>query len=169
MARPTESKTSPRRMEAKERQRQALELRIAGVTLEVIAERVGFRSRQAAWDSIRRALEAIPRPAAEQLRALDVERLDKMALAIWPRCLQGDLSAIDRAMRIFSQRARLLGYEVNPEPAPSGQQLLPGQREVIMRVVYDDPPRIVSGQDLLESSPTLLELEALTNGDHPDQ
>ena len=137
---PTESKSSPRRILAKERQRQALELRLAGVTFDRIAETVGFRSPQAAYDSVKRAMAAIPRPAAEELRALDLERLDRLLLTIWPRALGGDVNYIDRSLRILSQRARLMGYDVNPEPGVSGQQLLPGQREVIMRVVYDSPP-----------------------------
>lgn len=44
-------------------------------------------------------------------------------------------------------------------PPSTGQQLLPGQREVSWRVVYDSPPQL--------PEPVLLELEALTNG-HSD-
>ena len=108
---PGESKTSPRRIAAKERQRQALELRKAGVTLDEIAKAVGFKSRQAAHDSIQRALMAIPRLAAEELRNLDLERLDKLALAVWPKALQGDIQAINAALAILTRRAKLLGLE----------------------------------------------------------
>lgn len=137
---PGESKSSPRRIEAKFRQQQALELRKAGVTLEQIARTVGFKSKQAAHDSIRRALAEIPRLPAQELRELDLQRLDQLGLAVWQRAIAGDADAISSALRILSQRARLMGYDVNPEPSVSGQQLLPGQREVIMRVVYDAPP-----------------------------
>ena len=115
-----ESKSSPRRIAAKERQKQALELRIAGVTFQTIADRVGYKSPQAAWDAVSRALAEIPRPAAEQLRALDVERLDKLEVAVWPRALRGEPDAVLSALRILGQRAKLLGLEV---PVPTIAQL----------------------------------------------
>ena len=108
-----ESKSSPRRIEAKERQRQALELRKAGVTFEQIAVSVGFRSKQAAHDSVRRALADIPKLPAMELRTLDAERLDALEFAVWRTALAGDLGAIDRVLRILQQRARLLGLEIS--------------------------------------------------------
>ena len=136
----TESKSSPRRIIAKERQRQALELRLAGVTFDRNAETVGFRSPQAAFESVKRGLAAIPKAAAEELRTVDLERLDRLLLTVWPRAIQGEIDYIDRSLRILSQRARLMGYDTTPETSGSGQQLLPGQREITWRVVYDAPP-----------------------------
>ena len=115
-----ESKSSPRRIEAKERQRQALELRKAGVTLEQIARTVGFKSKQAAHDSIRRALAEIPRLPAQELRELDLQRLDQLGFAVWQRAIAGDVDAISSALRILAQRAKLLGLEV---PVPTIAQL----------------------------------------------
>ena len=118
---PGESKSSPRRIDGRERQRQALELRKSGATLEAIAEAVGYRSRQAAHDSIKRALAAIPRLAAQQLRDLDVDRLDRLIFAMWPRALRGDAEAVNSVLRILAQRARLLGLEVK-EPVPGSSR-----------------------------------------------
>lgn len=115
-----ESKSSPRRILAKERQRQALELRKAGVTLERIAETVGFKSKQAVHDSIRRALADIPRLPAQELRELDLQRLDQLGFAVWQRAIGGDTDAIHAALRILAQRAKLLGLEI---PIPTIAQL----------------------------------------------
>lgn len=125
-----ESKSSPRRIRAKERQKQALELRLAGVTFEAIAEAVGFRSKQAAHDSVTRALRGLPEAAAKDLRELDLKRLDAMYQRIWPFVIaptvkmmpspsgpqmlvwdEARFLAVDRCLRILAQRARLLGLD----------------------------------------------------------
>ncbi len=153
---PGESLTSPRRIAAKERQRQALELRIAGVTFAAIADRLGYATAYGAYLAVDAALKATLRPAADALRELDTERLDKLQLAVWPAALRGDLAAIDRCLKILAQRARLLGLDLGAEHTPA-QPLLPGQREVTMRIVYDAPP-------VLPQLRPLPELEASTNG-----
>jgi len=115
-----ESKSSPRRILAREKQRQALELRLAGVTFETIAQRVGYATRDGAHKAVTAALQYTLRPPADELRAVDLERLDKLTLAIWQRAIGGDLDAIHTALRILAQRARLLGLEI---PVPTIAQL----------------------------------------------
>ena len=46
---------------------------------------------------------------AEQLRAMEIERLDRMMLVIQTQVNNGNLGAIDRAIRISEQRSKLLG------------------------------------------------------------
>ena len=170
-----ESKSSPRRVIAKERRRKALELRKAGVTFQASADTVGFRSAQAAYDSVDRALRQFARPPAEQLRELEIRRLDAMLQVVWPFVIaptvktvpmgqqvamqvwdEAKFLAIDRCLRILAQRARLLGLEVSSESPFGNQPLLPGQREVTMRVIYDSP--------LLSELPALPELGTSPNG-----
>ena len=59
---------------------------------------------------------------AEQLRAMEIERLDRMMLVIQPQVNAGNLGAIDRAIRISEQRSKLLGLfmPVKQEIAHSG-------------------------------------------------
>jgi transposase-like protein len=58
-----ESKTSPRRIEAKLRAAAAMRLRVSGATYAAIARRLGFRDPSGAWRAIDRALVAtLPRP-----------------------------------------------------------------------------------------------------------
>jgi hypothetical protein len=114
-----ESKTSPRRLASAERQRKALELRAIGMTYEAIADQVGYKSRQAAFDAIDRALKKMLREPAEQARNLDLKRLDAMTLALWSQARQGNQGAIDRLLRIMERRAKLLGLDAPTKVAPT--------------------------------------------------
>ncbi|UJP09536.1 hypothetical protein L2X99_14065 [Microbacterium sp. KUDC0406] len=63
-----------------------------------------------------RALKAIPREAALQLREIELERLDLLQRSIARQITSGHLGAIDRMLRIMDHRARLLGlYQPQPD------------------------------------------------------
>jgi hypothetical protein len=49
--------------------------------------------------------------AVEQLRDLEVTRLDKLQLALWPAAIAGDVHAASLVTRIIMARCRLLGLE----------------------------------------------------------
>jgi hypothetical protein len=42
---------------------------------------------------------------------MEVERLDEMLLSIWPRVKNGELDAINTALRISDRRGKLLGLD----------------------------------------------------------
>jgi hypothetical protein len=106
-----ESVTSPRRLDAAEKHRQALELRKAGADFRSIAAQLGYASVASAHRAVTAALRrAVIEPAAEVI-ALETARLDRLLMAVWPACLTGDLAAIDRALAISKRRAALLGLD----------------------------------------------------------
>ena len=107
-----ESRTSPRRIEAYEKQRQALALRMAGATFEVIATTLGYASRQGAHMAVEAALHKTIQEPADQLRKLDVERLDALLLAVWQPAKAGSLPHIAAALTILARKAKLLGLDV---------------------------------------------------------
>ena len=115
MARGT--KTSPKRIEAVERAAEAVRLRVQGFTFTEIAKRAGFRSKQAAFDAVRRALSSTLREPSDELRELDLRRLDELFLGQWPAAQSGDPDAVDCCLRILSKRWRLLGLDVPPKEA----------------------------------------------------
>lgn len=100
------------RQEAKSQEltRQCLELRLAGANLEAIGRQVGLHKSNVSR-RIKDALADIPAAEADALRAIENERLDGMQVAIWSRVRQGDLGAIDRAIRISERRSRLNGLD----------------------------------------------------------
>jgi len=78
-----ESKTSPRLISATERQRLALELRKAGATYESIARELGYRNRAGSAAAVKTALQKMLQQPAEEVRTLEVARLDALLLAMW--------------------------------------------------------------------------------------
>jgi hypothetical protein len=104
-----EHMASGHRIHAVERQAAALRLRAAGRTYQAIARALGYGSVSAVETAITRALRATqPTPNAEE-RALDLERLDALHAAIWPRAMAGDLAAVDGVVKVMERRARMLG------------------------------------------------------------
>ena len=100
-----------RQVRAHERHLQALELRKAGVTYEVIAGQLGYANASGARKAVVSALKATLREPAAELRELELARLDAMLLPLWRRVQAGDEKAVDRALRIMERRARLLGLD----------------------------------------------------------
>lgn len=71
------------RLETKEKQRQALELRTSGSTFEEIARQVGYSNGGAAYKAVHRALDQVDYEAAVELRQVQLLRLDEMLEHAW--------------------------------------------------------------------------------------
>ena len=67
--------------EAAQRDAEAARLRTRHWTYQQIADELGYASRGAAYDGVQRALQAVVREPAEELRTLELERLDRLARA----------------------------------------------------------------------------------------
>jgi hypothetical protein len=111
-------KTSPRRLLAAQKQRQALGLKIAGATLEQIAAQVGYQSASGAYQAIRAALKATLQPPADELRRLQYERLERLYQAAHKKAVgdgggEPDWDAMDRAIKIAQRIHGLFGLEVH--------------------------------------------------------
>ncbi len=109
-----ESKLSPRVLAAQAKEAQALDLRLAGYTFDAIAAQLGYASRSSAYRAVSRGLQHIRGQAdqtADQLRQLEDARYDRMLRAIDDKVQQGDVAAIDRALRISKARRELWGLD----------------------------------------------------------
>jgi len=98
---------------AKQREKDALELRTRGFTYEAIGEALGM-SLSGAADAVRRALQALKSETAEkaeEVRDLELRRLDKMLRIAEAAADQGELGAIDRILRIQERRSKYLGLD----------------------------------------------------------
>lgn len=119
--------------ETAERDAEAARLRVQGRTYQQIADRLGLSHRDLARRAVDRALTATVQEPAEELRSLELLRLDELWRTAW-RVLttehvrvsagrvvehQGKplrdngpaLAAIDRLVRISERRCRLLGLD----------------------------------------------------------
>jgi hypothetical protein len=94
-----------------ERDRQTLNLRIAGVDYDTIADRLGYANRSGPWKAVQRVLDNTLRAPAEDIRSLELARYDAWTRAIAGECSKGNLGAITVALRISERRCRLLGLD----------------------------------------------------------
>lgn len=92
-----------------ERERKAVELARAGVGYDEIARQVGYANRGGAWKAVQAALRRTQQGDADDLRALECDRLDRVLTGVWPRAVRGDDAAVRNVIRISQQRARLMG------------------------------------------------------------
>lgn len=98
-------------IEATERQRQAVELRKAGGSFEEIARQLGYKDPSGAYRAVRTALRKTIQQPADELRQLEVARLDALLVGLWSDARKGDVAKIDRVLKIMQRRADLLGLD----------------------------------------------------------
>lgn len=113
-------KNSQHKTEIAEKKQKCLELRKCGGSFRSIAEQQGI-SLGLVHKYISEALSEINELTAqdaEQLRELELQRLDTAQLAIAKLVRQGHLGAVDRWLRISERRSKLLGLD-----APIQQQV----------------------------------------------
>jgi hypothetical protein len=115
----SESKTSQRRLRAIERQRQALELRKAGVSFDEIGHTLGYAGPSGAYRAVMSALKRTLQEPADEVRKLELARLDRAQRVAWERMLQGDLEALARVIKVMEHRAKLLGLAAPVKIAPT--------------------------------------------------
>ena len=104
-------KASKQRLNALDREVSALQLRRAGCSYQQIANRLGYSNRSGAWHAVRAGLAATLQEPADELRGLELERLDHLHVAIWDQAASGNLRAVDRVLTIMKRRSQLLGLD----------------------------------------------------------
>lgn len=109
----------PAAVDAKTRAHQVMQLRIAGLSQEEIAERVGL-SQSRVSRIITAHLQEQRAQDTNDLRALEVERTEQLHRAVWPKALRGDAGAASVVLRAGDRRARLLGLDEGGDGAPGG-------------------------------------------------
>lgn len=104
-------KVNKKSIEVREKDRQALELRKAGASYEVIAKQLGYADSSGAYKSVKRSMQSIIAEPTEELRSVEYERLNQMLLILWERVQQGELGAIDRALSIMDRISKMYGLD----------------------------------------------------------
>ena len=97
------------RVEAAEKAKRAAELRMKRYSWDQIAERVGYKSRSAAYEAVQKHIRNIPREAIEELRRYELESLDAAERTLADRISEGDDDAINTMLKVKTHRARLTG------------------------------------------------------------
>lgn len=126
-------------IEKNDKHRQALELRKAGASYEVIADKLGYSHPSGAHKAVTSALQKTLREPADDLRNLELDRLDAIMLALWQPARQGNQGAVDRILRIMERRSKLLGLD-----APAKQHNL---NVDLSNLTDEQLQRIAAGED----------------------
>lgn len=99
----------------------ALELRLAGVSYGKISTTLGLADAVEARAAVLTALDDDELDAADDAVLLEVQRVDRLHTALWPRAVKGDLGALDRLMRLSERRLALLEKaRLNDTPPHAG-------------------------------------------------
>ncbi|GAA5046497.1 hypothetical protein HNP84_009732 [Thermocatellispora tengchongensis] len=104
-----------RQVEISQRRYQAVQMRIAGVSPTVIAERLGYSGAASVSKDIDRALQKAAKQeqmASEQLLRLEIDRLDRIMASLWPKVIKGEVNACETALKCINRRASLLGLDL---------------------------------------------------------
>lgn len=135
------AKTSPETALAKVKAAKALELRMEGKTFEQIAVETGYNSKQAAYDAVKRSLDAITREPAQELIKLDLERLDVLWQIQYLNAQSGDVQAMAACMKIMERRAKLLGLDAPAKQEVTGKDGAPLQPPQLTIMIDGKPER----------------------------
>lgn len=112
-----ESKASKKKFTALEREREGMRLRMSGLTYAEIGKRLEI-TEQGAYKAIMRALGKLREKVledADQLRALELQRLDVLFNKMYEQAERGNQGAVDRCIRIQERRAKLLGLDMQSD------------------------------------------------------
>ena len=132
-----ESKLSPRRIDAIHRQRQALELRMAGRTWQEIADNLGYANHTGAIAAVKTALQSTLRPPADHYRALTLERLTKILQVHWPLMLQADAASTRLCLQAIGDIRQLMGMDSPAKVEHTGADGAPIKHEVLTLDIGD--------------------------------
>jgi hypothetical protein len=117
----------PAKLARAERNRRILELSIEGHRPRAIAETLAREGHLIAPSHVSNVLRKLlaetgemTKERAEELREMDLARLDAMLVKLAPMIEEGRLTAMDRAIKIIQQRARLAGIDKAPPEREGG-------------------------------------------------
>jgi hypothetical protein len=123
-----------------DRERQALELRKAGATYAQIAKQLGYANEGGAHKAVGRALNVAIKQrniVAEDVRELELQRLDQMLLGLWADAKAGKWHAIDRVLKIMERRSAYLGLDAPKKTELSGPEGRPIEVEQYVNLTVE--------------------------------
>jgi len=104
---------APKQVQARIREKNALQLRIQGLNNEDIAKELGI-ARTSVGRTIKNALAVLAKETAElgeEYRELQLQRVDQLIEALWEKAAGGHLPTVDRINTLMRRQAALAGVD----------------------------------------------------------
>jgi predicted transcriptional regulator len=117
----SKSTTSKERMKAAERRPKVVALRKAGYTQREIASQLGVVVSTVSKD-LKFSLEEFRAATAEEIaemRDIDNARIEEMIKGLWVKAKNGQVTSIDRMVKLLERRAKLNGLDGVVKIAPT--------------------------------------------------
>jgi len=112
------SRTTPTYIAAAEFRRQALELRKQGYSYVKISEGLRkkgiIRSQSAVEKAVKKAIADLTSEIAEEVKVLELERLDELLIPTMRMARNGNLTAVATSLKIMDRRAKYMGLDMTP-------------------------------------------------------
>lgn len=101
-------------LNAAQRERQALSMRVQGYDFDAIAQACGYANRSAAYKAYRRALARIPQRGVEEARQRMAEGYNLVRHELWKSVMAGDARAVQAWVQMDERESKLFGYDAPP-------------------------------------------------------
>lgn len=111
------AQVAPNSAELADRRERVYAMRLTGKSLSYIAQAEGV-SKTTVFNDIEAVIKAKTEVPAQQVREMELDRLDLLLDKLMPRVEQGDVQAIQTALKVMDRRAKFLGLD-----APTKQDL----------------------------------------------
>lgn len=105
-------KITPKTIGYAERRTKGLRMRSMRMTYQQIADELYNGNRGACYRDLQKAMDDLPKEAAQEVRLQEMELLDTMARGLVPKASKGDEKAVQALLRIMERRAKYLGLDV---------------------------------------------------------
>ncbi len=93
------------------RRSEAIRLKTAGCTYEQIARELGYANRGTVHRIVQQALDVREVESVDELRQLELDRLDALHASLWPQAMDGHVPSVLALLRVLDLRTRLLGLQ----------------------------------------------------------
>ena len=128
---------SVKKLETIDKQKQALELRMAGRTWQEIADALGYASHTGAIAAVKTVLARSDADYGNSFRTLTLERLTKILQTYWPAMLRGDQSSATVCLKTIKDMRDVTGIDMPARVEHSGPEGNPIQHQVVTIDVGD--------------------------------
>lgn len=94
-----------------EKRAAVLKDRIAGMSMQELADKYGYKSMSGPSNLINRAVKDIYKGEATEYVELTLDRLEQLLSAVWDPAMEGEIDAHEQARKVVADMRKMLGID----------------------------------------------------------